>query len=77
MAALGHLVFILAFMGITRSALIVPLWQHLPEVPRQQERAAEPAEDDFKEEDPRLTIIGSGPLPLCSGYLGDWFYCLK
>ena len=74
MTALGHLVFVLAFMGITRSALIVPLWQHLPEVPRQQEMVAEP-EDDYQEEDPRQTIT-SGPTPLCSGYLSDWFYCL-
>ena len=71
MAALGQLVFILAFMGITRSALIVPLWQHLPEVPRQQEMAAEP-EDDYQ--DTKQVIIASGPL--CSGYLGDWSYCL-
>ena len=68
MTALGHLVFVLAFMGITRSALIVPFWQYLPEVPRQQE------DDYHEEEDPKQTIIGSGPL--CSGYLGDWSYCL-
>ena len=71
MTALGPLVFVLAFMGITRSALIVPLWQHLPEVPRQQEMAAEP-EDDYQ--DTKQVIIASGPL--CSGYLGDWSYCL-
>ena len=80
MAALGHLVFILAFVGITHSALIVPFWRHLPEaeVPRQQEMAVE-SEDDYQEEDPKQIFIGSGPLgfPLCSGYLGDWFYCLN
>ena len=62
MTALGHLVFILAFVGITRSALIVPFWQHLPEVPRQQKMAAKTA---YQEEDPKQTIIASGPL--CSG----------
>ena len=71
MTALGHLVFVLAFMGITRSALIVPLWQHLPEVPRQQEMAAEP-ENDYL--DTKQVIIASGPL--CSGDLGDWSFCL-
>ena len=72
MTALGHLVFILAFVGIARSALIVPFWRHLPEVPRQQ--VAEP-EDDYQEEDPKQTIIASGPL--CSGYnMADWSFCL-
>ena len=72
MTALGHLVFVLAFVGITRSTLTVPFWRHLPEVPRQQEMVAEP-EDDYQEEDPRQTITSG---PLCSGYLSDWFYCL-
>ena len=71
MTALGHLVFVLAFMGITHSALIVPLWQYLPEVPRQQKMAAKTA---YQEEDPKQTIIASGPL--CSGDLGDWSFCL-
>ena len=58
MTALGHLVFILAFVGITRSALIVPFWQHQPEISRQQEKlTAEPEEIDpqkihYQEEDP-------------------------
>ena len=43
MTALGHLVFILAFVGITRAALIVPFWQHLPEAPRQQKMEAKTA----------------------------------
>ena len=73
MTALGHLVFVLAFAGITNSALIVPFWRHLPEIPRQQEMAAEP-EDNYQEEDPKQTIIASGPL--CSGDLGDWSFCL-
>ena len=60
MTALDHLVFILAFVGITHSALIVPFWQHRPEVSRQQQQeilTAEPEEDDpkkihYQEEDP-------------------------
>ena len=48
MTALGHLVFILAFVGIARSALIVPFWRHLPEVSIQQEILKAGREDEKK-----------------------------
>ena len=65
MTALGRLVFILAFLGITRSALIVPFWQHQPEVSRQQQQeilTPEPEEEHpqkihYQEEDLKAKIV--------------------
>ena len=65
MTALGHLVFILAFVGFTHSALIVPFWQPLPDGPghrQQRDKTEEPELNDYPEEDFENTMIASGPL---------------
>ena len=66
MPTLGHLVFILAFVSLAHSALIVPYWQPLSEVPRQQqEMVVKPDQDDHPN-------IASGLLCLDLGYLVGW-----